>query len=265
MIRIHQVVGLLAPTLLAFAAHAGPCALVSMGKPAQVVVDGRSQIVRTGLRLEQCTGRIRVAEGQVMLVFTRTNGQTDHDILSGGQEVDLDRVGTRDGVSETFGRLMTFVGTNRRVEAVAAARRGDQVPGFPFGLVAPELGDVPIAVADDTGRTIRALRVHARGKPEPALVQVDAEQPSVALPRGRLVGGADYEWQAKLSDGADYAGQFTVVATEVAARVSRRLQAIEQDARLTRDARELLRAAVFDDNGLAWQRDAVYRTLGARK
>lgn len=240
-------------------ALAAPCGLLAI-KPAQIELDGVAQEIVGSRRIDPCAGKLQVRQGEVLVVVSGGAERPPGQGLRAPASIDLATVVERSAGSVSVDRMVAFFTGGRRVDAVQAMRRGSAPRGLPEGKVV--LINEPVLAFRAAGaKPPPLMRFVLHPELDDTRVLARAESaPGVDVNAAMFEEGKRYRWSADL-DGKGYSAMFQIVAPEEKARVVRRLGAVDADATLGDWQRTALKAVVFDEHGLAWNRDRLLEDL----
>lgn len=240
-------------------ALAAPCGLLAI-KPAKIELDGVAQDIIGSRRIDPCAGKLQVRQGEVLVVASGGADRPPGQSVRSPASLDLATVTDRAAGSVSVDRMVAFFTGGRRVDAVQAMRRGSAPRGLPEGKVV--LINEPVLAFRAAGAKPSLLvRFVLHPDLDDTRVMARAESaPAVAVNAAMFEEGKRYRWSADL-DGTGYSAMFQIVAPEEKARVVRRLGAVDADATLGDWQRTALKAVVFDEHGLAWNRDRLLEDL----
>ena len=240
----------------AIAQDAVPCVLLGKAD-TPVVVDGQS--VTVPARLPNCSELLTKSEG-VTMCFGGSNGRRSCMDIKPNVVIRPPTVlaGTRTGIAPTVVLLLRGDVQTRP----GMTRAGASIEGFPTGSIF--LGDDDLVFslrADKRVAGATKLEIRQTGTTNPSVIEfVRAPEKFIVL-RSALQDGALYQWTVYSPRGT-FTGRFVTDAAELRG-FKEALNAINSDQSINESGRAYLKAELFQDFGLTYNRDREIERLRA--
>jgi hypothetical protein len=146
-------------------------------------------------------------------------------------------------------------------------KRGEQLPGFPYGEVVMPSAELTVRLDDVGASAIRSFDLFASHDLRRPLFSPGVSGNALRVPATVLRAGSAYTWVAATTSGR-VRGAFKVIDRSQQAEVERELGRVRSRAGASEIGRWLLEAAVYDDFGYLFDRDAMLariRLAGGRR
>lgn len=231
---------------------AAPCLVVrsERDKDAQA----RVQDTAPPYYFDRCTG-LKVTGSEVEACYHNRLGQRQCSTFRAEQYINLPETPPqpKDGALRRLARLLAG-----QVPGPGGRRLKDDqaIEGFPYGEVLMPRRELAFPVAGAGPEGISSFGLYDRQNPGRPLFQVGIVRDAVRVPAQVLRASGRYTWIADTRSGR-VTGSFRTADREEQSEVEREMEGLSSSGARSVMARRLLEAAVYDEHGYFFDRDAA--------